>query len=222
MKKVIKSIGIIISVVWIALFIVGILSGVALLWSLSVDKCTNFNDKSYSTIEELHEDYKAASYLEVDLDTYPNEIVQTIQTEDFIFVVCTETKSNGTEIKDELLIYAVKSVNGGYILEVPYWGVASIPRAHLQLEEGYSSYDYYYMYLQYVTENDSVCFGFMYKASDDTRKFYFDGIEMNEVKCVNPFTCEEFILCYASSDKTYNVVESLITPQDERHTLEIK
>ena len=75
MKKVIKSIGIIISVVWIALFIVGILSGVALLWSLSVDKCTNFNDKSYSTIEELHEDYKTASYLEVDLDTYPNEIV---------------------------------------------------------------------------------------------------------------------------------------------------
>ena len=62
----------------------------------------------------------------------------------------------------------------------------------------------------------------MYKASDDIRKFYFDSTEMSEVKCVNPFTGEEFILCYASSDKTYNVIESLITPQDERHTLEIK
>ena len=222
MKKVIRSIGIIISVAWISLIIAGVLSGVALLWSLSVDKCTNLNDKSYSTIEELHEDYKAASYLEVDLDTYPNEIVQTIQVEDFVFVVCTETKSNGLEIKDELLIYAVKTVNGGYILEVPYWGVDAIPRAHLQLGENYSSYDYYHMDLQYVTENDSVCFGFMYKASDDIRKFYFDSTEMSEVKCVNPFTGEEFILCYAASDKTYNVIESFITPQDERHTLEIK
>lgn len=222
MKKVIKSIATIISVAWISLIIVGVLSGVALLWSMSVKKCTNLNDKSYATIEELHEDYKTACYSEVDLDTYPNEIVQTIQVEDFVFVVCTETKSNGLEIKDELLIYAVKTVNGGYILEVPYWGVDAIPRAHVQLTEDYSSFDYHYMDLQYVTENDSVCFGFMYKTVDDTRQFYFDGAEMSEVKCVNPFTGEEFILCYASSDKTYNVIESLITPKDERHTLEIK
>lgn len=222
MKKAIKSICVIIAVVWISLIIVGVLSGLALLWSMSVKKCTNLNDKSYATIEELHEDYKTACYSEVDLDTHPNEIVQTIQVKGFVFVVCTETMSNGSEIKDELLIYAVKSVNGGYILEVPYWGVAAIPRAHVQLTEDYSSFDYHYMDLQYVTENDSVCFGFMYKTVDDTRQFYFDGTEMSEIKCVNPFTDEEFILCYASSDKTYNVIESIITTKDERHSLEIK
>ena len=221
-KKVIKLICIIITVVLISMIIIGVLSGIGLFVALSVKKCTNLNDRTYSTIEELHQEYKTVCYSDVDIDHYPDEIVQTIQYEDFIFVVCTEKISNGSKVEDELLIYAVKPTNDGYILEVPYWGVSAIPRAHLQLGEDYSSFDYHYMDLQYVTENDSVCFGFMYKSADDTREFYFDGIEMSEVKCVNPFTGEEFILCYASSDKTYNVIESIMTPKDERHTLEIK
>lgn len=222
MRKILKVLGMTFSVVWIAAVIIWFISCGILLWSLSVVECTNLNDKSYTTIEELHEDYKSVCYSDVDIDIYPDEIVLTFKVEDFIFVVCTEKNDNDIQIEDELLIYAIKETDEGYILEVPYFGVSVIRRAHVQLKEEYSSYDYHYMAMQYVTENDSLCFGFMYKKSTDTRQFYFDGVKMDEIKCANPFTGEEFILCYAASDKTYNVIESLMTPKDERHTLEIK
>ena len=210
----------IIAGIWIFFVIILILSGVGLLWSLSVVECTNLNDKCYTTVEELHEDYKNACYSDVDVNRYPDEILLTFNAEDFVFVVCTE--KGGPDAEDELIIYAIKETDEGYILEVPFWGVSAIRRAYVQLTDEYSSYDYHYMALQYVTENDSVCFGFMYKKATDTRQLYFDGVKMDEVKCTNPFTNEEFIICYAASDKTYNVFEALTTPKDERHTLEYK
>ncbi len=146
----------------------------------------------------------------------------TIQMEDFVFVVCTEKDKHDVQIEDELFIYAIKETDAGYVLEVPFWGESAIPCAHVQLKEEYSSYDYHYMALQYVTEDDSLCFGFMYKKATDTRQVYFDGVKMKEIECINPFTGEEFILCYATSNKTYNVIESIMTPKDKRHTLEIK
>ena len=210
------------SVILISFVIIWLISGVGILVSLSITKHTNFNDKHYSTIDELHEDYKTFCYSDSDVNIYPNEIMLTIPMEDFVFVVCTEKDKYDAEIEDELLIYAIKETEDGYILEVPFWGESAIPRARVQLKEEYSSYDYHYMALQYVTENDSLCFGFMYKNATDTRQLYFDGVKMKETECTNPFTGEEFILCYAASDKTYNVLESFITPKDERHTLEIQ
>ena len=60
------------------------------------------------------------------------------------------------------------------------------------------------------------------KGLNDVSVYNLFSSKMNETECMNPFTGEEFILCYASSDKTYNVIESIMTPKDERHTLEIK
>ena len=49
----------------------------------------------------------------------------------------------------------------------------------------------------------------------------FDENIMREVEFTNPFTKEQFMLCYGASNKVYNIIEMLFTPLNERHSLTV-
>ena len=45
---------------------------------------------------------------------------------------------------------------------------------------------------------------------------------MEEKIFINPFTNEEFILCYSVSDVTYTFFQKLFVKKEDRHYLEVK
>ena len=134
--------------------------------------------------------------------------------------ICTLTINDGTFIN---AFYVVKNDDNGYYLEIPYFGLSSIYSSLVPLHDDYDSFEYKSkIYTEYKNSTYKLCYGFAYKEVDEDYELYFDDIRMNEIKITNPFTEEEFMLCYAVSDKTYNFVEMLFTPSDKRHTLLIK
>jgi hypothetical protein len=219
--KLMEKAGKIIAWIWLVSLLILVLSLITLFICLSIDKCTLLNDKKYDTIEELHEDYKWACYTDPDLTYYPNRIVFTHDIKNYVFVFCTEAYK-GDEFDTHLTSYVVKIVDEQYVLEVPYFGVASVPRADLPLHDNYTHRDYYDSYMQYVTENEALCFAFAYKGLGESNDIYFDGYKMQEIKCTNPFTNEEFLLCYSTSPKTYTALEAICIPEENRHTLEAR
>lgn len=218
MKKAFK----IIIFIWIGLFIILLLSATCLLITASIDKTSFLNDKEYNSIETLHEDYKKACYEETDITCYPNELVFYESYGDAVFVFCTYTYSHTQEDEeDALYIYAIKRVNDAYVFEVPYLGIQAAPIAYLPLHTDYNHWTYndYYMECNIYGIKQSI--GFVYKEKG-SKALYFDGIKMDEAIHINPFTKEEFVLCSATSSKTYSVLQSIFVRKEERHSLEVK
>jgi hypothetical protein len=228
MKKIGKMLGIILAAVWIGALTLFIVSGVIIISQISDYNTTVFNDKTYNTIEELHSDYLEALDLAYNngdsmTDYYPKELVSYFEDGDDVLVVCKYSSDMNTEVKqDSLLVYIVKKTIEGYHLEIPRMGISAIYMAVIPLHSNYDHFSYDYSYVEYKTPEEKKCYGFAFKDTNADYDLYFDGVKMDEIKCVNPFTDEEFILCYATSDKTYNVLESFMTPKDQRHTLEIQ
>lgn len=228
MKIIGKIFGIAFAVVWISVLILCIVSGVIILLQVSNYSTTVFNDTNYITIEELHYDYiEALEYAHFNGDSmtdyYPKELVSYFEDGENVIVLCTYSSDIDSEVKqDSILAYIAKKNIEGYYLEIPYMGISAIYMAIVPLHSNYDHFTYHYAYVEYKTLEEARCYGFAFKDSSASHTMLFDGVKMDEIECVNPFTGEEFILCYAASDKTYNVLESFMTPKDERHTLEIQ
>ena len=197
---------------------------IALIYYLEDDQTTWLNDKLYNSIEELHIDYKNACYDEPSIDYIPDEIVFTHCVGDSVLVVCTEKPRCCSKYDDYLNIYVVKYIDGRFALVVPtLGGIAYVDSAEIYMHNDYGSLDYLYdAHMQYISKEEKICYGFAYKRVDDTYDLYFDGNKMDEVKCVDPFKNEEFILCYATSNKVYNTFQAIVTPREKRHTFEAK
>ena len=226
--KILKILGMILAAVWIGALLLCIVSGVIIFSQITNYNTTVFNDTTYVTIEKLHDDYVEAlerAYSNGDsvTDYYPQELVSYFEDGEDVIVICTYSSGINTEVKqDSLLVYIAKKTIEGYYLEIPHMGISAVYMAVIPLHSNYDHFTYDYAYMEYKTVEQKKCYGFAFKDTSAEHALYFDGLKMNETECMNPFTGEEFILCYASSDKTYNVIESIMTPKDERHTLEIK
>lgn len=221
MKRIKKIIGLI----WLSLFIILIVCSLIVIVGTFNHSTTVLNEKHYNTVDELHENYLISlseAYYNGDsmTDYYPKEIVTHFEKETDVFVICTYSSSIDGEVnQNALLVYIAKKNETGYYLEVPYLGVGAIYSAVVPLHSDYSHRSYTNNYTEYKTLNSKLCYGFAYKNNHETNSLYFDDIEMGEMKCINPFTDEEFILCYAVSDKVYHFFEMLVVPTSKRHTL---
>ena len=197
------------------------------------EKVGILNDKKYDNIDELHSDYRAllAKLPESqngDIDCFPYEIVTHFRNGKNVYVVCTYTSQfaniNDAEKpnQDELLIYIVKWEDG-YYLELPRsWTLGSVTHAHVELHTNYEEAIKYRNNFKEVREqNTKICYGFAYKNIGDKHDLLFDGVTMDEIECQNPFTGDEFILCYAISNKTYTPYERLFIPAIKQHTIEV-
>ena len=216
------------SVIWISVVIIMLISGVIIIAQISNYNTIVFNDTTYETIEELHNNYLEAldrAYKNGDsmTDNYPKELVSYFEDGEDVIVLCTYSSSiDGESNRDSLLVYIAKKTNEGYYLEIPNMGISAVYMAIIPLHSNYEHFSYDYSYMEYKTPEEKKCYGFAFKDSSASHTMYFDGVKMDEKECTNPFTGEKFILCYASSDRTYNVIQSFIVPKEERHTLEIK
>ncbi|MBQ9125090.1 MAG: hypothetical protein IJY13_00355 [Clostridia bacterium] len=187
------------------------------------------NDTRYRSIEDLHEAYLTA-FSEAyytrgpTSDFYPKEKVFDFSEGSDVFVVCTySSQMDGVDESNSLMIYIAKQDSDGYYLEVPdNFGVGSIFCAILYFNTNYEALANEWYYSEYITKDLDVCYGFAYKNKNDDYTLYFDGVKMKEVSCIDPFTQEEFTLCYGISDKTYSVLEMFFIRKNKRHTLEVK
>jgi hypothetical protein len=226
--KLLRILGVTLAAIFVSVLILFVVSVIIVFAQITNYNTTVFNDTTYATIEQLHHDYIEAlefAYYNGDssTDNYPKELVSYFEDGEDVMVVCTYSSNIGSEVKqDSLLVYIVKKTVDGYYLEIPSMGISSIYMAVIPLHSDYDHFTYDSSCVEYKTIEQKKCYGFAFKNASADYTLYFDGLKMKETECMNPFTGEEFILCYAASDKTYNVIESLITPQDERHTLEIK
>lgn len=196
------------------------------------EKIGILNDKKYDSIEELHNDYRAlfAKLPESqngDIDCFPYEIVAHFKNGNIVFVVCTYTSLfaniNDSQNLDQgqLYIYIVKWEEG-YYLELPRnWTFGHVTHAHVELHTNYEEAIKHRNNFEEVEEqNDKICYGFAYKNIDDKHTLLFDDVTMDEVECRNPFTGENFVLCYAVSNRTYTPFERLFIPTIKQHTIE--
>lgn len=224
MKKIVKILGIFYLFVF-AMLIIGVFILIAAMFNYNT---SIFNEKYYETIEELHNDYvaelnKAYNDGASSTDYYPEEIVDYFEESDDVFVICTYSSSIDRKIiESSLYVYVVKKDDKSFYLEIADSGVTEIYFAIIPLNDDYNGRDYDWYYTEYKNKEYKVCYGFAYKNIKSNYELYFDDGKMNEVKCMNPFSGEEFILCYATSNKVYNFFEMLFVPKDERHTLKIK
>ena len=197
------------------------------------EKVGILNDKKYDTIDELHSDYrellaKLPESQNGDIECFPHEIVMHFKNGNNTYVVCTYTSlfANINDAQklnqDKLLIYIVKWEDG-YYLELPRdWTFGSVTHAQVELHTNYEEAIKYRHNFEEVREQDSkICYGFAYKNTGDKHALLFDGVTMDEVDCKNPFTGDEFILCYAISNKTYTPFERLFIPAIKQHTIEV-
>lgn len=215
-----KAIGKTLAISYIGIIVFWAVCIIVLFITMSNDKCTWFNDKKYDTIQELHKDYKDTCYTIGDIAYVPDEIILSHRVDDYVFVFCTTVCKRSVMQDQYLTVYIVRVIDNQYVLEVPYYGIEVIPTAYLPKHNNLETLECDWM--EYVTEKEKICIGVAYKEVDNNNSLFFDGIKMTEIICTDPFTHKDFILCYAISDVTYNVVESLFVPIDERHTFEIR
>lgn len=201
---------------------------IVIIYGICNTNTTILNNKYYISIEELHKDYVLELGRAYDdgasmTDYYPKEIVDYFEENEDVFVICTYSSLIDGKIKeDSLLIYIVKKNDEGYYLEIPHFGISAIHSTPVLLQNNYTSCEYTQSYIEYKNDNYQACYGFAFKKIDEDNEFYFDGVKMKEFKIINPFTDEEFELCYAVSDKVYNFIEMIFVPKNKRHTLIIK
>ena len=180
-----------------------------------------FNNTKYSTVEELHAAFQAG-YEQFVGACRPCDLVTYFSKESEVFVICTYAHCAKCDIsQEELMVYIVKKDQDGFYLECTR-GIANINRAYLGLNDDYEDILNELYYAEYRTKTCNKSYGFVYKNKAAPIDLYFDGAKMDEITCINPFTQEEFILCYAVSDKTYSIIERIFVPMEKRHTLEVK
>ena len=171
--------------------------------------------KTLQINEVTHSVFSAPLYLADSLGYF--------EEENDAFVVCTYSSLIDSEVvQDSLFVYIVMKDEQGYYLEIPHLGVSTIYGAVIPLHNDYTDWSYKWHYTEYKNTSLKHCYGFAFKNETDDYDLYFDDHKMNEFKCVNPFTEQEFVLCYAVSDKVYNFFEMIFVPMEDRHTLEIK
>ena len=180
-----------------------------------------FNNTKYSTVEELHAAYQAG-YEQFPGACRPCDIVTYFSKESEVFVICTYAHcANSGIYQEKLIAYIVKKDQEGFYLECTR-GIANINQAIFDLKNDYEDILNDLYYAEYRTRSQNNCYAFVYKSKSEPIDLYFDGVKMDETICINPFTQEEFILCYATSNKTYSILECLFVPMEKRHTLEVK
>lgn len=180
-----------------------------------------FNNTKYSTVEELHAAFQAG-YEQFPGACRPCDLVTYFSKESEVFVICTYAHCAKCGIsQEELMAYIVKKDQDGFYLECSR-GLANINRAIFDLKNDYEDILNDLYYAEYRTRSQNNCYAFVYKSKSEPIDLYFDGAKMDEITCINPFTQEEFILCYAVSDKTYSIIERIFVPMEKRHTLEVK
>ena len=179
-----------------------------------------FNNTKYSTVEELHTAYQAGIN-QFPSACYPQDLVMYFSNGSEVFVVCTYSHYENSELENKLMVYVAKKDESGFYLECSR-GLANINQAWLELNDDYEDILNDLYYAEYMTKTCNQSYGFVYKNKAATIDLYFDGVKMDEIICINPFTREEFILCYATSNKTYSILECLFIPMEKRHTLEVK
>ena len=217
MKKVAKF-----ALIIILIFILLLLSScIGMFTSLESRDVYVLNDTKYHTIEDLHQAYCAHYESDTQTDYYPRDMVMYFCKDNNVFVVSTySTELGGAVYEDVLWVYIAKQDADGYYIELPKADV--IEYAKLYLHDDYVEIADKWYYTEHRRKNEDLCYAFVYKSKDEPINLYFDGVKMDETICINPFTQEEFILCYATSNKTYSTLECLVIPMEKRHTLEVK
>ena len=179
--------------------------------------------KSYDTIENLFEDFKCVESANKSEIYIADELAFYIKIEDKTFVFYTYFSKNKNRIDENNLLAIVVSENkkGRYELLTPEF-IGGL-WCELPLSNDYDGNDYHcYYFMDCKLNGEKKSIGFAYKEIDDTYNLYYDGIKMEEEIFFNPFTNKEFILCYAVSDVTYNVIKNIFVNLEDRHSLEVR
>ena len=217
-----KKINNIIKLVCVLFLVFIIIPSVTFLTVINFSDETFLDDKKYDSIEDLHLDLVKAIKAEGmgETDYFPNELAFYLKIEDKWFVFCTYSSlPNGSINSDFLYVYVVKEQDG-FILETPRMVKGMF--AVLPLHQDYEHWSYDRYYLECLLNNEKQSVGFAFKHKNEQKCAYYDNIKMNETEMINPITGESFILCYATSNKTYNFFSKLFVSQKNRHTLELK
>ena len=179
--------------------------------------------RSYDTIEELYEDFKKEHKVkDIVTDFYPIKLTFYVNIEDKWFVFSTYSSSRYDDVNyDSLYGFVVReNENKKYELQTPEFAGQW---CELPLSNDYDGNDYHcYYFMDCKLNGEKKSIGFAYKEIDDTYNLYYDGIKMEEEIFINPFTNKEFILCYAVSDVTYNVIKNIFVNLKDRHSLEVR
>lgn len=212
MKKTVTKILNIILVVIILLLVVAFVIGpTMILYEVFFAPTVIFNDATYTTVEELHGEYKLSEQINKADDYYPGEIAFTLTVDHDVFVFCESYSTSQKDMKlDWLYVYRVSKMDDGYVLHYP---VMKQHYACLPLHDDYQDFDY--SESDYVlncrTGNMERYAAFAYKKKDSTNTLYYNGTKMQEVEQINPFTEESFILCYAYPSETKKPFEQFFS-----------
>ena len=212
----------------ISLTLVFFISITLIIYGICNRNMTLFQNKYYDTVEELHYEYLLEfekSYNNGDsmTDYYPEKLVNYFEDNDVVYVICTYSSLIDKNVEtDSLMVYILNKNHNGYYLEIPYYGISAIYSAIIPLHDNYENLDYKKNYTEYKNKDFEVCYGFAYKNNKESYNLLFDDSIMKEIECINPFTNEEFILCYGTSQKVYNLIGMILTPLEERHILTIQ
>ena len=182
---------------------------------------TYLDGKTYESIEALHSDlvYEIKMHGEGTTDYFPRELSFYLKIEDKWFVFCEYSSfPDGTIRDDALYVYVVKE-NNGFVLETPKLGCGQW--AKLPLHQDYEHWSYGGHFLECELNGKKQSVGFAFKNIDETKKVYFDDEKMSEIQVDSCTIAEPFILCYATSSKTYNLVEKLFIDSEDQHSLKI-
>ena len=214
MKKIMKALARVIEFVFVGIAILGFVVGPTVILYQTIFRSTYiFNDTVYTTIEELHGEYKLSEQINKADDYYPGEIVFTLTVEQDVFVFCESYSTwEGDMNSDWLYVYRVSKMDDGYVLHYP------VTKQHytcLPLHDDYQDFDY----KSVMPKNVLFCrtgkleryAAFAYKEKGSTDILYYNGTKMQEVEQINPFTEETFVLCYAYPPETQKPFEQLFS-----------
>ena len=222
-----KKNGKILIIICLSILIICVFCIISIIYGICNYNTTIFKNQYYDSVEELHDDYlleleEAYNNGDSMTDYYPKKIVNYFEEGKNVYVICTYSSLFEADVNTSaLLVYILNKNEKGYYLEIPYYGVSAIYSAIIPLHDDYENSDYKKNYMEYKNKNSKICYGFAYKSYSENYNLLFDGNIMEEIEFTNPFTKEQFMLCYGTSNKVYNIIEMLFTPLNERHSLTV-
>lgn len=152
----------------------------------------------YDSIEALHADFLLFREGEGDFGQgyWPRELVTYFPYRDKYFVICTYAQSKNDELalEDVLMVYTVSKRDDKFIFDTDEFGLEV---ATFSILEGDPENN---MIGVCTIKGEMMHVSFVCKEYGDGRCYYYDGVRMDEVEFIDPFSNEKKVLCYGVSD----------------------
>ena len=157
----------------------------------------DLRETEYDSIESLHADFLLFREAKGDFGQgyWPSDVVTYFPYGDKYFVICTYKQSKNDELalKNSLMVYTVSKRGDKFIFDTDELG---LELATFSISESDPKNN---MLAVCTIEGDMTHVSFVCKEYGDGRHYYYDGVRMDEIEFIDPFSNEKKILCYGAS-----------------------